>query len=211
MKRTNEQRRHLLRLAAVLPLLTVAGCQLPGQSPPPRTFRLSPKTTHGELPVVDWSLAVDRPSVDVSIDTNRIAQFRGVEIEFYADAAWIDRPAAMIQPLIIRSFLSSEAIPVVTDRRADLRTDFMLQTDIQGFNALPTDDGPPEARVVMDARLLTMPRRDVVGTIEIASTVPAAAGDLQALVTAFDDALGKVLKELVRWTLITGEEARGQS
>lgn len=55
--------------------------------PPPRTFRLTPKTTHDELPYGTWSLAVDRPSVDVSIDTNRIARFRGVEVEFYADAA----------------------------------------------------------------------------------------------------------------------------
>ncbi len=211
MERTHDQRRHLLRLAAALPLLAAAGCQLPGRAPPPRTFRLSPKTTHDELPAVTWSLAVDRPSVDVSIDTNRIARFRGVEIEFYADATWIDRPAAMIQPLIIRSFLSSGAIPVVIDRRADLRTDFMLQTDLVGFHAQPTEAGPPEARVVIDARLLSLPRREVVGTTEIASTVAAAAGDLPSLVTAFDDALGQVLKRLVEWTLVTGEAAGGSS
>lgn len=116
----------------------------------------------------------------------------------------------MIQPLIIRSFSSSEAIPVVIDRRADLRTDFMLQTDIQGFHALPTEAGPPEARVVIDARLLRLPRRDVVGTTAIASTV-AAAVDLPALVTAFDEALGNVLQRLVEWTLRTREEAGGQS
>lgn len=211
MYRTDDQRRRLLRLAAAVPLLAAAGCQLPGSAPPPRTFRLTPKTTHDELPEVTWSLAVDRPSVDRSIDTNRIARFRDVEIEYYADATWIDRPSPMIQPLIIRSFLSSGAIPVVIDRRADLRTDFLLQTDIVGFHALPTEAGPPEARVVMTARLLTLPRREVAGTTEIGSTVAAAGGDLATVVTAFDEALGKVLKRLVEWTLVTGEAARGRS
>jgi hypothetical protein len=49
------------------------------------------------------------------------------------------------------------------------------------------------------------------GTTEIANTVTAAAGDLPALVTAFDDALGQVLKQLVEWTLVTGEAAGGSS
>ena len=204
-------RRQLLRTGAALPLL-VAGCQLPGSGPPPREFRVTPKTTFDEnLPQVDWALVVDRPSSDPSFDTRRIARTSGVEVEYYANANWVDRPPAMIEPMIIQSFRNSGAIKVVAGRRSDVRPDFMLQTTITAFQAQSTDSGPPEARVVISADLMAMPRRRVVGTTEIGRSVTAQAATLDAIAAAFDDALGKVLKRLVEWTLVTGEEARRTS
>lgn len=205
--RADVDRRHLIRTGVLLPVLVLGGCQLPGRSPPPREFRMTPKTTFGELPHVDWVLAVDRPSIDRSIDTNRIALMSGMEVEFYADATWVDRPPAMIQPLIIQSFRSSGAIDVVIDRRSEVRPDFLLRTDINAFQAMQPASGPVEARVVIAAKLIAMPRRDVVGTTGIGRTVAASGGDLPAIVAAFDEALGKVLKRLVEWTLETGAAA----
>jgi cholesterol transport system auxiliary component len=205
-------RRRLIQLGTALPLLSTAACQLPGKGPPPREFRLTPKTTSSEnLPKVDWSLVVDRPDVERSIDTARIARMTGVEIEYYANATWVDRPAAMIEPLIIQSFLNSGAIDVVADRRSDVRPDFLLQTNISAFWSLQEESGPPQARVVMSARLMAMPKREVVGTTEIGRSVPAQGGDLPAIAAAFDEALGKVLKRLVEWTLVTGQAARATS
>ena len=201
-------RRDMLRLGAFLPSALVAGCQLPGSGAPPRTFRLSPKTTFEELPRVDWVLVVDRPQIDRSMDTARIARFDAVEIEYYANATWVDRPPSMIQPLLIQSFRNSGAIDVVVDRRSDIRPDLLLQTNISAFYAQLDESGPTAARVVMAATLLDMPQRNVVGTTEIGRTVEATANDLPSIVTAFDDATGKVFKRLVQWTLETGETAR---
>ena len=53
-----------------------------------------------------------------------------------------------------------------------------------------------------------MPRRNVVGATEIGRTVPSDGGDLIAITAAFDDALGKVIKRVVEWTLTTGQEAK---
>ncbi|HEX6112732.1 MAG TPA: ABC-type transport auxiliary lipoprotein family protein [Geminicoccaceae bacterium] len=201
-------RRQLLSVGLSVPALTLAGCQLPGSGPPPREFRVTQKSTFPEeLPDVDWSLMVERPNALRSIDTPRIARTRGVEIEHYAGARWIDRPPVMIEPLIIQSFRSSQAIDVVVDRRANIRPDFLLQTDLTAFEAIETASGPPDVRVAMSATLITMPRREVVGTTQIARTVQAGATDLESIAMAFDDALGKVLKRLVEWTLRTGETA----
>ena len=205
-------RRQLLRAGAALPLLIVGSCQLPGSGPPPREFRVTPKTTFdANLPHVDWALVVDRPGADPAFDTPRIARTSGVEVQYYADASWVDRPPAMIEPMIIQSFRNSGAIEAVADRRSDVRPDFMLQTTITAFQAQPTDSGPPEARVVIAATLMAMPKRQVVGTTEIGRSVPAQAATLDATAAAFDDALGKVLKRLVEWTLVTGQEARTTS
>src|SRR5688500_10978967 len=124
------RRRQLLCVGMSLPALIVAGCQLPGAGPPPREFRVTQKSTFPEdLPHVDWSLVVERPNASRSIDTPRMARTRGVEIEYYAGATWIDRPPVMIEPLIIQSFRSSGAIDVVVDVRSNIRPDFVLQTD----------------------------------------------------------------------------------
>ena len=201
-------RRKLLGVGLTVPALSVAACQLPGSGPPPREFRVTQKSTFSEeLPEVDWSLMVERPNALRSIDTPRIARTSGVEIQHYAGATWVDRPPVMIEPLIIQSFRSSEAIDVVVDRRASIRPDFLLQTDLAAFEAMETASGPPDVRVAMSATMVRMPRREVVGTTHIARTVTAQATSLQAIALAFDDALGKVLKQLVEWTLRTGEAA----
>jgi cholesterol transport system auxiliary component len=201
-------RRQLLSVGLSVPVLSVAGCQLPGRGPPPREFRVTHKSTFSEeLPDVDWSLMVERPNALRSIDTPRIARTSGVEIQYYAGATWVDRPPVMIEPLIIQSFRSSEAIDVVVDRRANIRPDFLLQTDLAAFEATEAASGPPEVRVAMSATLIRMPRREVVGTTHFAGTVKAQAMNLEAIAVAFDDALGKVLKRLVEWTLVTGEAA----
>ena len=201
-------RRKLLGVGLTVPALSVAACQLPGSGPPPREFRVTQKSTFSEeLPEVDWSLMVERPNALRSIDTPRIARTSGVEIQHYAGATWVDRPPVMIEPLIIQSFRSSEAIDVVVDRRASIRPDFLLQTALAAFEAMETASGQPDVRVAMSATMIRMPRREVVGTTHIARTVTAQATSLQAIALAFDDALGKVLKQLVEWTLRTGEAA----
>jgi cholesterol transport system auxiliary component len=202
-------RRGLVRAGLGVGLLAGLGaCQLPGSRPPPREFRVTPKTTFDPLPTVDWSLAIARPSATPSIDTSRIAMKRtGVEVEYFADARWVDRPAALLQPLLVQSFRNSGAIAVVGDDRAAFRPNFVLNTDLVAFQVIE-EEGQQAARVVIASSLMEMPRREVVGTTEIGRTVAAAGRDLNAITAAFDDALGKVMKRVVEWTLTTGQEAR---
>ena len=189
-------------------VVTGTGCQLPGSGPPPREFRLTQKSTFPEgMPQVDWALVVERPSADGSIDTPRIARTSGVEIEYYAGANWVDRPPVMIEPLLIQSFRSSGAIATVAARGGNVRPDFVLQTSITAFEAIQTESGPPDVRVVISATLIRMPRRQVVGTTEVGRTATAQANDLGSIAVAFDEALGSVMKRLVEWTLRTGEAA----
>jgi cholesterol transport system auxiliary component len=203
-------RRALLRFGAALTLLgSGTGCQLPGSSPPPREFRVTSATSFaGDLPKVTWSLAVDVPTTASAIATDRIARLKGVEVEYYAGATWVDRPAAMIEPLLIQSFRNSGAIEVVVDRRSEVRPDFLLQTNLTAFQAEPNESGPPTAHVAVAASLVSMPRRTVVGTTEISREVVVQTGDLPAIAAAINAALGEVLERLVAWTLATGQAAR---
>jgi cholesterol transport system auxiliary component len=100
---------------------------------------------------------------------------------------------------------------VVGDRRSEIRPDFLLQSRITAFQAEPQGEAPPDVRVAMAATLLAMPRREVVGTTELGDTVTAGARELEAIAAAFDEALGRVFKRLVEWTLTTGEAAAATS
>ena len=201
-------RRRLLDFAAALPaLLLASGCQLVDTSPPPREFRLTPKSTFSDqLPKVDWSLGISLPRGDRSIDTDRIVRLTGgIELEPYANVTWANRPTPMIQTLILQSFQNSGAIDLVVDDRSDVRPDMVLRTGLREFQAEQNDAGPPAIRVALDAKLLEMPKRKVLGVEVFDHSVEAAGNNIEAIVAAFDQALGKALKEVVEWTLMTGE------
>ncbi len=56
-----------------------------------------------------------------------------------------------------------------------------------------------------------MPRRAIVGSNKFEVILPAESDTMVAIIDAFDEALGKVLKRLVEWTLLTGEGAQSRS
>jgi cholesterol transport system auxiliary component len=52
-----------------------------------------------------------------------------------------------------------------------------------------------------------MPFRRIIGSQSFMHEIQAARDDMDDIVPAFDEALGKVLKRIVEWTLINGESA----
>ncbi len=60
---------------------------------------------------------------------------------------------------------------------------------------------PPKIRVAIDVKLVKMPERLIIAQASFERQVAAAANDLPAIVAAFDEALGGVMKETVLWTL----------
>ena len=54
---------------------------------------------------------------------------------------------------------------------------------------------------MMLVRLVRMPDRAIVGETMAERRQEAARNDMEAIVDAFDDALGGVMKDIVSWTL----------
>ena len=61
--------------------------------------------------------------------------------------------------------------------------------------------------VRINAKLVRMPQRTIVASTQVEHTVEAPSNQMDLIIDAFDSALGKVLKKLVQWTLITGDKA----
>ncbi len=87
----------------------------------------------------------------------------------------------------------------------------MLKTELREFQAENFAGPIPKAHVTIIARLVQIPRRAIVGSKKFEAIVPAESDSMEAIINAFDVALGKVLKRLVEWTLPTGEAAQKRS
>lgn len=208
-------RRRLLRAAAATPALAVAGlatgCSLPvpGQGPPPELYRLTPKSTfHDDLPTADWQLILEPPVANAGLNTTRIAlQRRPTQLEYYARSGWADRAPLMVQTLMIESFENSQKIVSIGRESVGLRADFILKSELRELQAIYYNGGPPEAWVGLNAKLVQMPRRTIVASNSFEARVTAETDNLPVIIDAFDEALGKVLRDLVEWTLIEGDKA----
>lgn len=209
-------RRHFLRsvltlvpATATAGLLTACGGFLPGQGPPPRLFVLTPKSTFSDdLPTVDWQLVIEVPAAAASLDTTRISLLRSaMEHEYYARASWTDRAPTLVQTLLVESFENSGKIIAVGRESLGLRADYVLKSELREFQSVYLDPTkPPEAYVRLGVKLVKMPERAIVGSRSFDSRIKAKTDTMEAIVEAFDTALGKVLKLLVGWTLVTADE-----
>lgn len=189
-------------------LALLAGClpTLPGQGPAPQSFRLTPKTTYADdLPHVNWSLAIAEPSAEPTLDTTRIAVVSdGVGVDYVALANWVDRAPAMVQTLLVQSFAASGRIEAVGTDRDRLRAQYLLRSELRAFQ-INRNNGDLVVRVRLDATLLRLPRRETEGHERFAAEAKPEGQGVAAAVGAFDAALGRVLKEVVAWTLRTGQ------
>ena len=192
MSTTSLQRRDAI--AVLTTTLGLGGCipAIPGLLAEPRTFRVTPKYTFAEdLPSVSWSLAVVTG---------------GIAVDYVALAFWIDRAPSMLQTLIVQSFRNSGRIEQVGTTRDRLRPDFLLTSDLRTFQ-LNRGNGPEVVRVRLDVQLLRMPQRNPIGSQSLSADWTPTGGGIDPVVAAFDEATGKVLKDLVAWTLRTGQRS----
>jgi cholesterol transport system auxiliary component len=206
MMHTAVDRRALLRLAALALVPAAAGCSslIPGTGTPPQIYVLMRKTTFPpDLPSISRQLLVDTPVAPAEIDTTRVALTRSpTTIDYFANAAWSDRAPAMVQSLLIESFEQTGKIVSVARDSAVLRADYILMPELRRFEArYENGDAPPVVLVRLLVRLIKMPERTIIGDEIAEGREPAVRNGMDAIIEAYNEALGSVMKRLVSWTL----------
>jgi len=193
------------RTCVALAAASLASCALPGGGEAPQLYVLTPKSTFDPaLPQVDWQLVVERPVAAAGLNSQRIAlQRSAVTLDYFARANWTDAAPQLIQSLLIESFENTGKIRAVTREATQLRPDYVLQTELREFQAEYGAAGQaPVARVRLNAKLIRVPERVIVGSHTVERTVPAAKPDMENIILAFDEALGKVMRQIVEWALL---------
>lgn len=204
---SNTTRRSLLLAAAALPL---AGCGgLIPQAPPSNIYNLSPKTTFPEsLPRVDWQLVVEEPYAAGGLDSHKIAIYTNpYEVKYYAEARWAERAPRMVQTLLVESFENTGKIVAVGRQSVGLRSDFNLKSDLREFQAMLKDgQTAPEVVIVLQAKMIAQPRQQIVASATFERRAMAKSAGILNVVEAFDDALGKILRDTVAWAMSTARK-----
>lgn len=192
-------------LAASLALLTAAcGNLINVTGPPANLYNLTPKSTFvGDLPEADWQLVIEEPLAAGGLDTDRIAlRPTPTELKYFAESRWTSRAPRMVQGLLIESFENTGKIIAVGRQAIGLRSDYNLKTELREFQAEYFGDNPvPNIRVRINAKIVKQPRQVIIASRSFEEVFEAHDGSMNAIIEAFDEALGAVLKDVVQWTL----------
>lgn len=194
----------IARPLAISISLALAACGgiLPQPAPPPLLYRLTPASGFSApARVVPVQLAVDAPAAEAALDTTRIALTRGpTTLDYFADAAWTDRLASMVQALLVASFDKADRVVAVGPQNGELRATVALVTTLNHFEAAYGGEGAPKWRIEIMAKLVRMPERTLVAARAFSVEVPAARNAVPAIVDAADAAWHRVAGDIVDWT-----------
>lgn len=196
----------LFRRSALLAALGLglAGCASLLTDPPKPLFQLTPKSTYpAGLPHLSGQLLIDVPLAPAGLDINRIVLSRSpVSLDYFADGEWTDRAPRLVQTALLESFENSRTVTAIDRETIGLSADLVLKTELRHFEAVyDSPNGPPQVWVVLNARLVKMPERKIIAQQSFEARYPATANKIGDIVLAFDEALGKVMKETVVWTV----------
>ncbi|HMR33263.1 MAG TPA: ABC-type transport auxiliary lipoprotein family protein [Geminicoccaceae bacterium] len=196
-------------LAALPPLVGVASCtaaDLIANRPAPKLFELSPKSTFPpDLPQSRSTVRVESVTATAGLNSTRIAlRPSPTELDYYAGALWIDVVPVMVQNLLVESLENSGRVDALGPAAAGVPATFAMLAHVREFQAeYAQGSAVPSVRVRLQARLVTLPRRESVDAAGAEADIPAQSGSIDAVVMAFDEALGTVLKQIVGWTART--------
>ena len=105
---------------------------------------------------------------------------------------------------MVESFENTGKIVAVGRQAIGLRSDFNLKSELMEFQAEYFDGAAvPVIRVTVNAKVIRQPRREIIASETFQHEARASGESMSAVIAAFDDALGKVLKHIVEWTLRT--------
>src|SRR5215469_4743058 len=192
-------------------LFGLAGClNLPGIRRADTVEILSPQIRLPEgLPKVGWQLAVALPTTPTQLAGSGIALSRSpFSIEYFDGVAWAEDLPDMLQEQIVAAFTRSGRITGVGADSADFIPDFLLETELSLFQAAyRPKSASPDISLRMTARLFAMPARRAVAVDTLHESVRAASRGIEDVMAAFNEASGRLLSQLVFFTLTAPQRA----
>ena len=147
---------------------------------------------------IKGQLAVPEPTAVAMLQTQRILFSPAKEYPGFADAIWADSIPKLIQARLIDSFENYD-IAHAPLRAADIgQADFQLLIDVRYFRIAA--DAEPAAEIGLSARLVDKEGKVTASRLfeeseRLDKIEPPAA------VAAFNEAFGRITKEMIAWTL----------
>ena len=172
--------------------------------PVPLYDLVAPISFEGTYPPLEEQLTVGIPVASADLDTTRIALSREAGlIEYFAKGAWADNAPLLIQNRLIEAFEINGAIRAVGRDAAGLQPDLVLQTELRDFQAEYAGAGVPAGHIRISAKLIGMPARRIMHSLEVERREQAASESLPDIVRALDAAAAGAASDVVYGVLST--------
>jgi cholesterol transport system auxiliary component len=199
--------RPLLTLAAAgVAALALSGCisVLP-KSNPAQLYRLAGAPAAASAPA---PAAAPAATVGVYLGNgqfqresaaDRILTVTGERAAYIADARWIAPAEVLFDEAVVNAFEAAGGRVRLISRGEPARSDYALRLDVRNFE---TDYGAGGAPVVLIRVRAVITRDQTRGPVAeqlFEARVPASQNRVGAIVSAYDQALGKVLGDVVGW------------
>ncbi len=196
---------------AMLAIVSMAGCTglgtLQQASKPNDLYLLSPKSTFSpSLPRVQRQIVVEEPTATAAVNTDQIAvQPTPLQVQYLARARWVDRAPLIVQTLLVESFENSGKVAAVGRSTVGLRADYLIVPDLREFQGIVVSevDNSSNIRVEvrMNIKIIDEFEDKIIASSSFQENVVSASDQTADLVTAFDTALGRTMRDAVEWSI----------
>jgi phospholipid/cholesterol/gamma-HCH transport system substrate-binding protein len=156
----------------------------------PRAFENVPKPLRGQL-------VIPEPTAIIQLDAQTIV-FRASKNEspLPGGPRWADNLSRLLQEKIVQSFENAGQQDKVSRNADAVTAEFQLLVDIRSFQLITKP--APTAEVELSAKLVDNAGH-ILDARVLQFTAAAKSEETADAVAAFDEALGKALKDLVTW------------
>ena len=195
----------------VLALVSLGACSglgtLRQASKPNDLYLLTPKSTFSSsLPRVQKQIVVQEPTATAAVNTDQIAiQPTPLQVQYLPRARWVDRAPLIVQALLVESYENSGKVAAVGRSTVGLRADYVIVPDLREFQGLVVAgaDGSSAIRVEvrMNIKIIDEFEDKIIASDSFREYVIAASDETPDLVKAFDEALGKTMRDAVEWSV----------
>ena len=195
------------RAPSLIALALLAGCAIGGPKVEVRIYDPAVAVAADPAwPAADGSISIATPQANALLDSDRIAVRPTPDrLQTYKGARWADTAPELLQTALVRAFEDSGRFTSVarfgnTGRRGDVA----LFSELRHFETIYTD-GQPRVVVELQARLVGRDGR--IATKRFREEVAPATPEVDAVATAFGQAMASLSGELVAWSLAEGGPA----
>jgi phospholipid/cholesterol/gamma-HCH transport system substrate-binding protein len=149
---------------------------------------------------IKGQLALPEPTAVAMLETQRMLFSPTEDVPGFADFQWADAVPKLLQARLIESFENYD-IAHAPLRMADIgQADFQLLIDVRRFQ-VAVDSGPT-AEIGLSARIVDKDGK-VIASRLFEESQKFDKVEPPAAVAAFNDAFGRIAKEMIAWTIQT--------
>jgi cholesterol transport system auxiliary component len=124
----------------------------------------------------------------------------GARAAYIARSRWVAPAEVLFDEAVAAAFDSAPGRARLVLRGEPARAAYMLRLDVRNFETLYDEDETPVVLVRVRASLAGGPNRSPIADRLFEARVPAERNRVSAIVVAYNDAVAKVLSDVVAWT-----------